>query len=60
METVAMTGTAFRRSLTEALNRVHDGDHIEVTHYNRTTGVMVPPEWYREALRLMAAADRGE
>lgn len=60
METVTMTGTAFRRDLTEALDRVHAGAVVEVTHYNRPMAFLVPPAWYRQAAELMAAAEQNE
>lgn len=55
-----MTGTEFRRNLTEALDRIHAGDHIEVTHYHRTSGYMVPSEWYQRAVAALAGREQHE
>lgn len=46
-----------RRGLAGLLVRIHDGDHIMVTHYDRSAAVMVPPGWYERASRLMEATD---
>lgn len=60
MEATKMTGTEFRRNLTEALDRIHAGDHIEVTHYHRTSGYMVPSEWYQRAVAALAGREQHE
>lgn len=54
-----MPSTAIRRRLADILIRVHAGEHIPITHYDRPAAVMVPPEWYQAAVAALAAADNG-
>lgn len=52
-----MPSTAIRRGLADILIRVHRGEHIPITHYDRAAAVMVPPDWYQRAAAALAASD---
>lgn len=53
MTSESMPSTAIRRGLADILIRVHAGEHIPITHYERPAAVMVPPDWYQAAVALM-------
>lgn len=56
-----MPTAQIRRELAEVLRLVHAGDTIRITHYERDAAVIVPPDWYERAVRLLAvAAEAGE
>jgi len=49
-----------RRDLANILIRVHAGEIIEITHYERPTAVLVSPDWYARAAKALAAAEAGD
>lgn len=55
-----ITSTECRRQFTDALLQVRSGDHIGITHYDRPTAVLVPPDWYERAARLIDDATQND
>jgi PHD/YefM family antitoxin component YafN of YafNO toxin-antitoxin module len=50
------TTTEIRRDFVSVLDKVTAGHHVAIMNYRRPAGVMVPNEWYEQALKLMATA----
>lgn len=60
MEPQVMTGVAFRHKMTETIGQIVRGQIVTVTNYGRPVAVVVPPEWYERAAKLMADATQND
>jgi antitoxin (DNA-binding transcriptional repressor) of toxin-antitoxin stability system len=55
-----MQSRDLQRHSREILDAILKGRHVHITRYNRPHAIMVPPDWYEQASRLMAAAEQDE